>query len=89
MARQPIGDMTAARAEIERAARACVFRQRFQRVEILAGGVDGALHIGLGTGTELVLHQIIVGTGHLLLSLSRKNACILPCYNGCIYPVIR
>ncbi len=56
--------MAAARAEVERARRLCPADNLLQRIEVLAGGVDGAGDIGLGAGAELGLDDGVVGTGH-------------------------
>jgi len=66
--RHEIGDVSAARAEVDRAGGSGSFDDLFQRGEILALRVHGALDVSFGSRTELIRDDILMGSGHVLAS---------------------
>ena len=89
MARENIGDVAPAGAEIERQLRAELLRQRSDRVEVRPLTVDRALDIGFRSRTELGLDNSLMGLdlngSFAVPGLLRLN---LHCYKIESYPII-
>src|ERR1700728_155444 len=82
MAREGIGDMAAAGAEIEGQFRARLFRERSDRLEVGPLTVNRAFDIGFRPRTELRLDDSLMGLAHHQL-LPSPAFCIM------IYTVTR
>ncbi len=88
MARQRIGDMASARAEIE--GQFGVLRERSDRLEVGPLTVNRAFDIGFRSRAELRLDDSLMGLAHhQLLFVSRLLHLDLNCYKIESYPITR
>ena len=75
MARHPIGDMAAARAEVERMGRRAFAHDRLKRLQIRALRMHRALHISPGLGSKLGHDRTFMRCAHRLLRSDSRVRC--------------